>query len=190
MSDEEYELAVNSAGVVGWETFLRARPNPLRHTAWSRLGRHAEALGSRNSHSPHHRQRRAGLRHGRAELHLPAVRSMCPKVETVFGRIHQCEINKGHDFWFAGSLSLLSSLTSNSNHHLEMRVRRTLWNTSKMVCGHQPPCKCQRVPPSRIRPMIDRELTQEGKVFFPDRYTTSDPRGRFGCPSSFIRVFS
>ena len=44
-----------------------------------RLGRHAAALGPRNSHSPHHRraglQGRAGLRHGWAELHLPALRS-------------------------------------------------------------------------------------------------------------------
>ena len=48
-----------------------ARPHPLRHAARGRLGRHAAALGP---HSPHHRraglQGRAGLRHGRAELHL------------------------------------------------------------------------------------------------------------------------
>ena len=37
------------------------------------------ALGPRDTHLPHHRraglQGRAGLRHGRAELHLPALRS-------------------------------------------------------------------------------------------------------------------
>ena len=56
-----------------------ARPHPLRHAARGRLGRHAAALGPRDAHSPHHRraglQGRAGLRHGRAELHLPALRS-------------------------------------------------------------------------------------------------------------------
>ena len=54
-----------------------ARPHPLRHAARGRLGRHAAALGPRDSHSPHHRraglQGRAGLRHGWAELHLPAL---------------------------------------------------------------------------------------------------------------------
>ena len=50
-----------------------ARPHPLRHAArgWDAMLRH--------SHSPHHRragpQGRAGLRHGWAELHLPALRS-------------------------------------------------------------------------------------------------------------------
>ena len=56
-----------------------ARPHPLRHAARGCLGRHASALGLRDAHSPHHRraglQGRAGLRHGRAELHLPALRS-------------------------------------------------------------------------------------------------------------------
>ena len=56
-----------------------ARPHPLRHAARGRLGRHAAALGLRDSHSPHHRraglQGRAVLRHGWAELHLPALRS-------------------------------------------------------------------------------------------------------------------
>ena len=102
VSAEDHRLAVNTANVMGWETFrefhrrpgpggrdgelpgllpgaVGARPHPLRHAARGRLGRHAAALGLRDSHSPHHRraglQGRAGLRHGRAELHLPALHS-------------------------------------------------------------------------------------------------------------------
>ena len=90
VSAEDHRLAVNTpswGGRPGRDGELPrllpgavgARPHPLRHAAGGRLGRHAAALGPRDTHSPHHRraglQGRAGLRHGRAELHLPALRS-------------------------------------------------------------------------------------------------------------------
>ena len=75
--------------------------NPLRHAARGRLGRHAAALGPRDSHSPHHR--RAGLQ-GRAvlrrwaELHLPApcIRSItaAKHIQMIQNQLHDMNLSK------------------------------------------------------------------------------------------------
>ena len=104
VSAEDHRLAVNTANVMGWETFrefhdcylhtdvlaladvmesyrdsFRAQSglDPIHYVtlpgaAWDAMLRHS-------ARKTHHRraglQGRAGLRHGRAELHLPALRS-------------------------------------------------------------------------------------------------------------------